>query len=41
MGYVRFDAAETGTKLELQVRGKGNPAAVADLPFASHRYFKA
>jgi len=40
MGYVPASAAEPGTELELDVRGKAVPATVAALPFAPHRYFK-
>ena len=40
MGYVTIDAAETGRKLDLIVRGKAQPATVMALPFAPHRYYK-
>jgi len=40
MGYVGIDAAEAGTKLDLIVRGKPQPAEVTALPFTPHRYFK-
>jgi len=38
MGYVARDFAADGTPLELMVRGKPLPAAVAPLPFIPHRY---
>ena len=38
MGYVESEFAETGTKLELMVRGKALAAKVASMPFVPHRY---
>jgi aminomethyltransferase len=38
MGYVAADYAETGTPVNLMVRGKALSAAVAPMPFAPHRY---
>lgn len=40
MGYVAADKAETGTKINLMVRGKAQPAKIADLPFVPHRYYR-
>ena len=41
MGYVESAAAEAGTPLGLEVRGKLRPARVAALPFVPHRYVRA
>jgi aminomethyltransferase len=38
MGYVATDHARPGTRVDLIVRGKAQPATVADLPFTPHRY---
>lgn len=38
MGYVSAAHAATGTALDLIVRGKPLPAAVASMPFVPHRY---
>jgi aminomethyltransferase len=38
MGYVAADYAETGTPVNLMVRGKALSATVAPMPFAPHRY---
>ncbi|MDJ0638262.1 MAG: glycine cleavage system aminomethyltransferase GcvT [Paracoccaceae bacterium] len=38
MGYVTTEYAETGTKLEGEVRGKRLPVTVADLPFRPSNY---
>lgn len=38
MGYVATEFAETGTKLEGEVRGKRMPVTVADLPFRPTNY---
>ena len=38
MGYVETKYAAIGTELDLMVRGKPNPARVAPMPFAPHRY---
>jgi len=38
MGYVETPFAADGTKLELLVRGRALPAAVAPMPFFPHRY---
>ncbi|WP_425410963.1 glycine cleavage system aminomethyltransferase GcvT [Hyphococcus sp.] len=40
MGYVETDYAETGTPLQLIVRGKALPAVVADMPFTPNRYYR-
>jgi len=40
MGYVETAFAETGTEVDLMVRGKALPGKVAALPFAPHRYFR-
>jgi aminomethyltransferase len=40
MGYVRRDLATPGAELELLIRNKPHPAAVAALPFVPHRYAK-
>ncbi len=38
MGYVAASHAATGSAIELIVRGKPMAAAIADMPFAPHRY---
>lgn len=38
MGYVNTHYASTGTKINALLRGNGAPVAVADMPFAPHRY---
>jgi aminomethyltransferase len=38
MGYVAADHAEVGMPVNLMVRGKALPAAIAPLPFVPHRY---
>lgn len=38
MGYVETKYAAIGTELDLMVRGKPNPARVAQMPFVPHRY---
>ncbi len=38
MGYVASSHAETGTKVNLIVRGKTMPATVVDLPFVKQNY---
>ncbi len=38
MGYVDTDYASTGTKINALLRGNGAPVAVANMPFAPHRY---
>ena len=38
MGYVAGEAAETGTRLFVEVRGKRLPALVSTLPFITPRY---
>lgn len=40
MGYVRRDLAAAGTPVSVVVRGRSLPAAVAPLPFVSHRYVR-
>ena len=38
MGYVETAFAAEGTPVELMVRGKPLPAAVAKMPFVPHNY---
>ncbi|MFC3612676.1 glycine cleavage system aminomethyltransferase GcvT [Lutimaribacter marinistellae] len=38
MGYVAAEHAEPGTKLDLMIRGKVNPAEVVALPFVTQNY---
>ncbi|MEM8771897.1 MAG: glycine cleavage system aminomethyltransferase GcvT [Pseudomonadota bacterium] len=40
MGYVAAPFAETGTKVQLMVRGKALPARIADMPFVEQRYYR-
>lgn len=40
MGYVDAAHAETGTPVQLIVRGKPLPAVIADMPFTPHRYYR-
>ncbi len=40
MGYVAQAQAADGTALEIDVRGKRIPAAVAPMPFVPHRYVR-
>ncbi|HRY25358.1 MAG TPA: glycine cleavage system aminomethyltransferase GcvT [Geminicoccaceae bacterium] len=40
MGYVAGAAAEPGTPLQLEVRGRKLPARVEALPFVPHRYHR-
>jgi aminomethyltransferase len=40
MGYVDAAQAKSGTRVALIVRGKPLPAAVADMPFVPHRYYR-
>lgn len=40
MGYVDRAFAETGTPVQLMVRGKALPAKIADMPFVPHRYYR-
>lgn len=40
MGYVDAEHAETGTNVNLIVRGKPLPAKVADMPFVPQRYYR-
>jgi aminomethyltransferase len=40
MGYVASEFANTGTAVELMVRGKALPAQVVDLPFTPQRYYR-
>jgi aminomethyltransferase len=40
MGYVESAHAEPGTPIQLIVRGKPLPAAIANLPFTPHRYVR-
>ena len=41
MGYVDANYAESGTKLNLIVRGKPVPARVCPMPFVPQRYYRA
>ncbi|MGB0959587.1 MAG: glycine cleavage system aminomethyltransferase GcvT [Halocynthiibacter sp.] len=38
MGYVTKDASENGTKVNLMVRGKPQPATITALPFVAQNY---
>jgi aminomethyltransferase len=38
MGYVRKDLSQSGTPVQLMVRGRPLPGSVATLPFVPHRY---
>ncbi len=40
MGYVASDHAETGTALEIDVRGKRLSAKIVAMPFVPNRYFR-
>jgi aminomethyltransferase len=40
MGYVPAAYAKPGFKLKVLVRGKAQPAEVADMPFVPHRYVR-
>jgi len=40
MGYVDINYAQTGTDVQLMVRGKALPARIADMPFAPHNYYR-
>ena len=40
MGYVKAAFAAAGTPVQLMVRGKPLPAAITDMPFAPHRFFR-
>jgi aminomethyltransferase len=40
MGYVQSAQSEPGTPIQLIVRGKPLPAAIARLPFVPHRYVR-
>ena len=40
LGYVPPDYADPGTPLNIVIRGKSYPAAVAALPFVPHRYYR-
>ncbi|WP_325063745.1 glycine cleavage system aminomethyltransferase GcvT [Pseudoblastomonas halimionae] len=40
MGYVALQHAETGTELEIDVRGKRLSAKVVQMPFVPNRYFR-
>ncbi len=40
MGYVDFAHAQTGTGVQLMVRGKPLPAVVVDMPFVPHSYYR-
>lgn len=40
MGYVDMEYADAGTELHLIVRGKAQPASVADMPFTPQRYYR-
>jgi aminomethyltransferase len=40
MGYVDAAHAANGTRVQLMVRGRALRAAVVDLPFVPHRYFR-
>ncbi|ODT76697.1 MAG: hypothetical protein ABS76_30485 [Pelagibacterium sp. SCN 64-44] len=40
MGFVPPAHAETGTRLQVSVRGRAQPAEVVPTPFVPHRYFR-
>ncbi len=40
MGYVASNHAETGTELEIDVRGKRLSARIMPMPFVPNRYFR-
>ena len=40
MGYVEAGHALSGTKLQIEVRGKMLDATVTDMPFVPHRYYR-
>lgn len=40
LGFVPPAQAETGTKLQVSVRGRAQPAEVVPTPFVPHRYFR-
>jgi aminomethyltransferase len=40
LGYVEPGLVEPGTAVELVVRGRAVPAAIASLPFVPHRYHR-
>lgn len=40
LGYVESAFAEPGTRLQLIIRGKANPAVVQAMPFVPHRYVR-
>jgi aminomethyltransferase len=40
MGYVDSAYAQSGTEVQLMVRGKALPARIADMPFAPHNYYR-
>jgi aminomethyltransferase len=40
MGYVPATMSQPGTRLQVAVRGRLQPAEVSSLPFIAHRYFR-
>jgi len=40
MGYVAPSAAELGTAVAVEVRGKLYPATVAKMPFVPNQYYR-
>ena len=40
LGFVPPDLSKPGTRLQVSVRGRAQPATVADLPFVPHRYVR-
>ena len=40
MGYVETSAAEAGTAIQAEVRGKMHEAAIARMPFVEQRYYR-
>lgn len=40
LGYVETNAAEIGTEIQLDVRGRSLPAEIVALPFVPHRYHR-
>ena len=40
MGYVETRAAEAGTAVQAEVRGKMHEATIARMPFVEQRYYR-
>lgn len=39
MGYVQKSFAKSGTKVQVQVRGKSYPATISKMPFVPTKYY--